>query len=66
MIINSLDDAIKTLSRDDLSTLTYAFDNGFSHTVFLNDGYFVAVHSSVPAIEANGAWKFGQTPKDTQ
>lgn len=63
MKIKSLDEAVKLLKPDDLARLTYAFDNGFSQVAFLDSGYFVAVHSNVPALESKGAWKFGQTPQ---
>jgi hypothetical protein len=63
MKITNLNEAIQLLSSSDLARLTYAFENGFSQVVFLDKGYFVAVHSNVPAIEINGAWKFGQTPQ---
>jgi hypothetical protein len=63
MNIKNLDDAIKLLKPDDLAMLTYAFDNDYSQVAFLPDGYFVAVHSNVLALETKGAWKFGQTPQ---
>jgi hypothetical protein len=63
MKITNLNEAINSLKPADLVRLTYAFENGFSQVVFLDKGYFVAVHSNVPAIEINGAWKFGQTPQ---
>jgi hypothetical protein len=61
--IKTLEEAVKLLSSDSLAMLTYAFDNGYSQVAFLPDGYFVAVHSNVPALEIKGAWKFGQTPQ---
>jgi hypothetical protein len=63
MEIKTLEEAIKLLSSDSLAMLTYAFDNGYSQVAFLPDGYFVAVHSNVLALETKGAWKFGQTPQ---
>lgn len=66
MNIKSLDEAVKLLKPDDLARLTYALENGFSQVVFLDKGYFVAVHSNVPALESNGVWKFGQTPQKGQ
>jgi len=66
MKIHSLQEAITKLTASDKERLTYAFENGFSQVAFLDDGYFVAVHSNVPAIEANGAWAFGQTPQKGQ
>lgn len=63
MKINTLNEAIGQLTHTDLTALTYAFENGCSHVVFLENGYFIAVHSNVPALEKHGAWTFGQMPK---
>jgi len=59
----TLNDAVKLLKPNDLVQLTYAFENGFSQVVFLDNGYFVSVHSNVPAIEKQGVWSLGQIPQ---
>ena len=63
MKVLTLEEAVKLLPPEDLARLTYALEQGFSEVAFLENGFFVAVHSNVPALEEKGAWKFGQTPQ---
>lgn len=56
----TLREALKQLTPDQYSQLLYAFDEGISSTVYIDDGYWVAVYSNAPAIDKKNNWSFGR------
>lgn len=61
----NLRELIKNLPKGDHEALFYAFNNGITQTITLEDGYYITVYASAnePFIEKQGTFTLGRRPE---